>query len=80
MQTKSEWSEGAVSKSVGRSVSQPGGGGTFTRTKELGDRHLVFATFLTSAWRRREVKEGWRWRWGGEGQRGEEGGGAEQRM
>lgn len=53
-----EWSKGGVSKSVRQSCSpvsqflrESGRGGIFTRSKDLGERHLVFATFLTSAWR-----------------------------
>lgn len=81
MQThaKGKWSEGAVSKSViSLSVTfsdsqqdKSGRGGVFTRSKHLGERHLVFTTFLTSAWRGGGMEEGWRWRWGGEKQRGD---------
>lgn len=41
----------SVKQSVVQSSSQSGGGGIFTRSKDLGERHLVFTTFLTSAWR-----------------------------
>ncbi len=88
MQThaKGEWSEGAVSKSVRQlfshqsvsqflrqSARQSGRGGIFTRSKDLGERQLVFTTFLTSAWK----GGGWRRDEGGGGEvrdRGETGG------
>lgn len=63
----------SVKQSVVQSSSQSG---IFTRSKDLGERHLVFTTFLTSAWRggRRLRRDG-----GGGGEVRDRGEGAEQK-
>lgn len=70
--TKGEWSEGGVSKSVSRSVikSVRQGRHLYQEQRPWGASSCFHHFPDVGLERGGGVKEGWRWRWGGEGQRG----------